>query len=64
MKAKDLIKILEKYPNYDVRLMYADCSEVSFDNPYPKYTELRIDGVDSMITTKTLETIYIGYEEM
>ena len=64
MKAKDLIKLLEQYPEHDVRLAYADCSDISFDYLYPKYTELRIDGVDSNITTETLKTVFLAYEEI
>lgn len=64
MKAKELIKILEQYPNHDVRLMYADYSDISFDHLYPKYTELRIYGVDSNITTETLKTVFLAFEEI
>ena len=64
MKAKELIKILEQYPEHDVRLTYADCSDISFDHLYPEYTELRIYGVDSDITTKTLKTVFLAYEEI
>lgn len=64
MKAKELIKILEQYPEHDVRLMYADCSDISFDHPYPQYTELRIYGVDSNITTKTLKKVFLAFEEV
>ena len=64
MKAKELIKILQQYPEHDVRLMYADCSDVSFDQPYPKYIELQICGIDGNITTETLKTAHLAYEEI
>ena len=64
MKAKELIEMLQHYPEHDVRLMYADCSDVSFDQLYPKYTELRIYGIDDNITTETLKTVYLASEEI
>ena len=64
MKAKELIKLLEQYPDYDVRLMYADCSVCSWEHLYPDYQELKIYGVNANLTTETLKTLYLAYEEM
>lgn len=64
MKAKELIKILQQYPEHDVRLMYADCTDCSYEYPLPKYVEMSVYGVNDMITTETLKTVYLSYEEI
>ena len=64
MKAKELIKILEQYPNHDVRLMYTDYRDCSYDYPLPKYVEMEVYGVDDKITTQTLKTVYLAYAEI
>ena len=52
LKAKDLIKILEEYPDFDIILTAdvpkADSNSATFDSPWPSYIHYGIDGLDDI----------------
>ena len=48
MKAKDLAKILEEYPDFEVVLHVLDPNSCTVDNPWPSYIHYDIEGLDDI----------------
>lgn len=64
MKAKELIEQLKHYPNHEVRLLYADYTGCCYEQPLPTYKEMSVVGINFNLTTETLKTVYLNYEEV
>ena len=52
MKAKELVKILEKYSDFDIVLTTddpkTDPNSATFDSPWSSYIHYHIDGLDDI----------------
>lgn len=48
LKAKDLIKILEEYPDFDIVLTADDPNSATYDSIWPSYIHYGIDGLDDI----------------
>lgn len=60
MKAFELAKMLMKFPDYEVKLSYADTC--TLDDFYPEDTVLKIDDIEQVCKDK--KVIWLDYCKM